>query len=65
VTAVEKPGPHDMDEPVAIPIDPEDTLKALLKADPDAKPVPQDEPVGRIRVTRSTPTARTGPTTAN
>jgi hypothetical protein len=41
--ADEKPKAHDMDEPVAIPLDPEDALKALLKVDPEDKPVPAEE----------------------
>lgn len=35
----------DPDEPVKIDLDPELALRALLKVDPDAKPVPQDEPL--------------------
>jgi hypothetical protein len=38
----DKPTPHDMDERVAIPLDPEDALKGLLKVDPDA-PVDPDK----------------------
>jgi hypothetical protein len=38
------PKPNDMDEPVALPLDPEVALRALLKVDPDA-PVEQDEPL--------------------
>jgi len=33
---------HDEDERVAILLDPEDALRALLKVDPQAKPVDDD-----------------------
>jgi hypothetical protein len=34
--------PDERDEPVKIDLDPEDALKALLKVDPEDKPVPAD-----------------------
>jgi hypothetical protein len=37
------PTPEERDEPVAIPLDPEQALRGLLKVDPDA-PVVEDEP---------------------
>jgi hypothetical protein len=37
----DKPEPADEDL-VAVPLDPEDALKALLKVDPAAEPVEQD-----------------------
>ena len=30
--------PHDQDDPVSIPLDPEEALKALLKVKPDDEP---------------------------
>jgi hypothetical protein len=38
-----QPTPEERDEPVAIPLDPEEALRGLLNVDPDA-PVVQDEP---------------------
>jgi hypothetical protein len=38
-----KPNAHDMDERVAIPLDPEDALKGLLKVDPEDEPVLAEE----------------------
>jgi hypothetical protein len=37
-----QPTPEERDEPVAIPLDPEEALRGLLNVDPDA-PVVQDE----------------------
>lgn len=37
----------DRDEPVAIPLDPEEALRALLKVDPDSEPV-EDDPEDAI-----------------
>lgn len=37
----QKPKP---DEPVAIPLDPETALRALLKVDPESEPAAEDEP---------------------
>lgn len=34
--------PSKLDERVAIPLDPEEALKALLKVDPEAEPVEDD-----------------------
>jgi len=36
------PTAEDRDEPVAIPLDPEEALRALLKVDPES---PESEPV--------------------
>lgn len=36
--------PHDMDEPVKLPLDPEQAIRGLAAVDPD-EPVAQDEPV--------------------
>ncbi len=40
-----KPAPEDRDEPVKLPLDPEDALRALLAVDPDADPT-NDPSVG-------------------
>ncbi len=37
------PTPEERDEPVALPLDPEDALRALLAVDPEAEPVENDE----------------------
>jgi len=40
------PTPEDRDEPVAIPLDPEEALRALLKVDPaslESEPVEDDD----------------------
>ena len=38
---------RDMDERVAIPLDPETALRELLKVDPDAEPADVDKPPKR------------------
>jgi hypothetical protein len=38
---------HDLDERTAIPLDPEEAIKALLKVDPESEPVkvePEEKP---------------------
>jgi hypothetical protein len=39
----DKPKAGDMDERVAIPLDPEEALKGLLKVDPEDEPVPVEK----------------------
>jgi hypothetical protein len=39
----DKPKSHDMDEPVKLDLDPELALRALLKVDPEDKPVPAEQ----------------------
>lgn len=34
---------RDLDEPVKIDLDPEEAIRALLKVDPEAEPVKDDE----------------------
>jgi hypothetical protein len=38
-----KSAPVDPDERVKIPLDPEEALRALLKVDPNAEPVPDTD----------------------
>lgn len=38
-----RPTARAMDEPVKIPLDPEDAIKAILKVDPKSPPVDEDE----------------------
>jgi len=46
------PTPEQRDERVALPLDQETALRALLKVDPNSEPLPQD---GRVRRARSAP----------
>ena len=39
-----QPDAHDRDEPVAIPLDPEEALKALLAVNPDDEPKDGEQP---------------------
>ncbi len=38
-----RPRPEDRDERVVLPLDPETALRALLRVDPDAPPVEQED----------------------
>lgn len=38
------PSEPERDEPVAIPLDPEEALRALLAVNPDEDPTPNEQP---------------------
>lgn len=38
-----KPTPEERDEPVKLPLDPEEALRALLAVDPESEPEEEEE----------------------
>lgn len=46
-SAVERKPKRDLDERTAIPLDPEEAIRALMKVDPESEPVEDDPEDGR------------------